>query len=534
MQNIESPAFSPFETLLSSVFSTNFEAKNFAISENELLELLTETYHVIRLDQSNIDKHELVFLNQNFLEIAKKGSKSIGYASLEEDANNTEGASLRSKAIAKAITTGEWRILSPFTGKPEVISSSLGLEWYYHLFEGQICLASQMGSTMTAVNLETVWVFPQKRLIAYVENGLAKDNIVREVARLFRRCLNNAHAVSLYLNSNEYKSKRKVALTDFSCPHMSHNLWNIQTSWANIFDRCDTESIHNFILFSNQNFFGSLHELFPEKKLDCNKNYFCVKNDDDVFQESLKNNFLLYTVKDEFFTKDFSKRILNVARSKCSDVFLEEVRRLKQQTNPLVIITVRLDNRAWIEQKEGFPELFLKLREDFPDIGIIIDGLSSDTQKGWTTSWMSMENELRMANDIRTALPSDMPVVFGVGRTFSESLILIEAADLFIAPSGSGMGLYKWICNMPGIAFSNKAVLDTSSHLGWPLRVWHEKKYRHDIVPTIHLPHNVVHNGEEARNHETRANFHLDWKDIYSIAKPFIQKLQTTVVGESE
>jgi hypothetical protein len=243
----------------------------------------------------------------------------------------------------------------------------------------------------------------------------------------------------------------------------------------------------------------------------------------------LEQNLLLITVKDEFFTKDFAQRVLQRARSKCSPEFLAEVDELKANTKPLIITTIRLDNRAWIEQREGLPALFSKLRQDFPRLGLIIDGLSSDTAKGWTTSWMSMEDELAAANAVKAALPSDMPVVLSVGRPFVESIVLIDAAEMFIAPSGSGMSLYKWISNLPGLAFSNRTVLDLKSSFGWPLRVWHNKAYRHDLVPTVHLDGELVTDGDSARNQVTRANFHVDWQNIYAAALPLIGSLTNDI-----
>jgi hypothetical protein len=42
----------------------------------------------------------------------------------------------------------------------------------------------------------------------------------------------------------------------------------------------------------------------------------------------------------------------------CSADFIEDVRRLRSEANPLVLTTIRLDNRAWLEQREGLPALF--------------------------------------------------------------------------------------------------------------------------------------------------------------------------------
>jgi hypothetical protein len=162
------------------------------------------------------------------------------------------------------------------------------------------------------------------------------------------------------------------------------------------------------------------------------------------------------------------------------------------------------------------------LHEDFPGLSLIVDGLSSDTAKGWTTHWMSMEAEPEMAAAVQAALPADLPVMLAVGRKFAESLVLMAAADVFIAPSGSGMALYKWLYNLPGLASSNRSVLDEKCPDRWPLRVWHDKRYRRDLVPTLHLSHELVTDGEVARGQVTRANFHLDWQEIYKAAVPLL------------
>jgi hypothetical protein len=488
-----------------------------------LLQFINETYKIAKISSNVAASENLNFIHADFLSAARRGHKGIAQATLGAALDNSDGVSFRSKAIAAAIKTGQAYLLSPFTGRPEPVHSSLGLEWYYHAADEHFCLASQMGATMVAVNLETVWVFPEKGLITYVDNGLSENRMISEIASLYYRCLSNAERLKAYLSNEFVDRSRPIALTDFSCPHMSHNLWNVQTAWANIFARCDSSGIKKFILFQNQNFFGDLEELFPEF-LGPKHRFSWVKKNNEIFNEMLDNNLLLFTVKDEFFTKSFARRVLRRARAKCGHEFLAEVTKLKADASPLIITTVRLDNRAWIEQRQGLPALFSKLRQNFPRLGLIIDGLSSDTAKGWTTLWMSMEDELAVANAIKAALPSDMPVVFSVGRIFAESLILIGAADMFIAPSGSGMALYKWICNMPGLAFSNRSVLDETSPYRWPLRVWHDRTFRHDLVPTVHLPHQLVTDGGAERDHITRANFHLDWNDIYPISLQLLEK----------
>lgn len=492
------------------------------ISVSGCLDMLKGSYRFVRVRGVTADPADLSFLAPSFLEALRKGHHAFGRATLGADTGAPETLSVRTRAISAAIARGYGVILSPFTGQLESVHNSLGREWYLHVVGEEFCLVSQMGSISVMVDLETVWVFPQRNLILSIENGLTEAAILQEVAETFVRCV--THAVPLVGYLERGSEARTLALTDLSCPHMSHNLWNVQTGWANVLAAIDADRIGAFLLYTEQNFFGDLTELFPDSVPNSDR-IISVRNDDALFLETLKNNLLTFTVKDEFFPADFTRRLLERAYRMCSPQFLQEVQRLRRQTHPLVVTTIRLDNRAWIEQREGMPALFNKLHEQFPRLGLVMDGLSSDTPKGWSTYWMSMASELEMACSIRAELPPGMPVMFGVGQKFAETLVLLSVCDLFIAPSGSGMALYKWLFNMPGVAFSNRSVLDEKSPERWPLRVWHDRRFRSDLVPTVHLSHELVTDGEVARKHLTRSNFHLDWMEIYQASVPLIEKV---------
>jgi hypothetical protein len=494
------------------------------VTEAECLGLVKDNYRVIRIDHGPQTGLDLSFIDPAFIRAARLGATEIGKLTIGSTFCDIDMVSYRSKAIADASISGNVSMLSPFHGTIVKVDGSLGQEWCLQIADGDPCMASTMGSTMTAVHLETVWVFPKHGVLLCVQNGLADETIVKRTAEQIFRCLKYSEGLSRYLSAEQKRERHKIAVTDFWCPHMSHNLWNIQTGWANVFALGSPNSISEFLLYKNQNFFGSLAELFPESVPDESK-ILWVENEDDVFREMLEKNLLLLTIKDEFFNADFAARVRMRAYESCSQEFLEEAARFRAKCRPVILTTIRLDNRAWIEQKEGFPALFSRIREDYPDLGIVIDGLSSDTAKGWTTSWMSMQSEL--AREISSQLPDNMPIMFGVGRTFGESIVLMDLADFFIAPSGSGMAIYKWVLNKPGLAFSNKAVLDEASPHRWPLRVWHDRTFRRDMVPTMHLPHEFVRDGDIARNHISRANFHLDWMDLFRNVGSFLEQYKS-------
>ena len=490
-------------------------------TEPECLSFLKAHYRTICLTEATAADPALAFLAVPFVQTACRGHRSLGNASVPPNVLPPDPASSRSRAIATATRLRHGTILSPLTGRLEPVHSSIGKEWSLHRVGDELCLASQLSGTMVAVDLESIWVFPQRRLVVFVPCAVDQAAIEAEIARMFNRCLTHAARYADYLGS---EAGRAIAITDFTCPHIAHNLWNLQTGWANALRLADTSQIKRMLVYEEQDFFGRVNELFPEA-IHTPDMVVGVRNDDDVFLRMLDDNLLLLTVKDEFFTLDFVARVLAQARAKCSPEFLNDVVALKATAWPLVVTTIRLDNRSWIEQREGLPALFGRLRQTYPHLGLVLDGLSSDTVKGWTTMRMSLDAELEMANHVKSSLPEDMPVWFSVGRMIAESIVLVDAADMFIAPTGSGMTLYKWLSNQPGLAFSNRCALDDQSPERWILRVWHDPTFRPDIAPTVHLPYLKVEDVLQPSEHPTRANFHLDWNDLYEASIPIIRGL---------
>ena len=353
--------------------------------------------------------------------------------------------------------------------------------------------------------------------VLQVSNGFSDDDLKQIIAQMLRRCLERYSDLKTYIQTGG----RSVALSDFWCPHMSHSLWNLMSGWANVLATVPQGAFDLLFVYRDQAFFGLITELFPEgvkpEQIDF------VENDDDIFNLMLKQNALLFCVKDENLTDDFAQRIIKRAYSQCSAEFLSRVKSICEQSSPLVLITIRLDNRARVEQEEGWPALFKQLRQDFPKIGLVIDGLSSDTPKGWTTYWMSLEAEQKIASTIEEQLSGEMPVINSVGGKFAESIVLSDLIDAFVAPSGSGMAIYKWITNKPGVAFSNKSVLDEKSPC-LPLRVWDH--FRPGIIEARYLAAERVRD-VEANNHGqiTRNNFSMDWRDLHTLTDGLLSEL---------
>jgi hypothetical protein len=355
--------YSGAEQCVIDLISRNDDIKFESKSAECWLEFIKTHYRVVRLNNVEGDTINLlqgIGLSEKFISICKDGSVSVAKSTLIKPRPEDAIGSYRTKLIAEALNYDETQILNPFTGMLEVRSHSLGREAYCGGSRDKSYIASQMGGTMVAVNLETVWIFPNYRLICYVDCYFSELDIRTEVAKLYQNLGRFSARLKQYLKYSDKNSIKNIAITDFSCPHISHNLWNIQTGWANIWASAKNIDKTHFCLYSGQNFFGSLEELYPEIGINPNFVNEC-NNDEDIFETMLSNNYLMYTVKDEIFSDVLVNRIVQYSKSKCSQDYLKEIEKFKSASGLVIITTIRLDNRAWIEQQEGIPALFSAL-----------------------------------------------------------------------------------------------------------------------------------------------------------------------------
>jgi hypothetical protein len=288
------------------------------------------------------------------------------------------------------------------------------------------------------------------------------------------------------------------------------------TGWSNVLQYAGVNLPDLIIEHTNRNFYGLCDELFGD--LLAGRSCLPANNDDQFFAHLIRENVFTLTVKDDFISNYLREAIVAHAYRKVSPEFLAEAESFRDRTSPWLLFTVRLDNRAWVNQEEGWIQLIRQLKIDFPGLGVMFDGLSSDSVKGWTTGWMSLEAELAVANKVKESV-GDLPIIFGIGRTFFESIVLCDMVDAFVAPVGSGMTVYKWLTNKPGVAFSNRTTLNNERTWG-PLRVW---DYNCEIIePAHYLPMDKVTDVDGGRDQQSRANFMLDWKDLYAFVRPFL------------
>lgn len=490
----------------------------------ELLEqttaLVLEHYRWIHADPANPDCQEALesFLSPAFAQRAAMGYMGYGaafdaaMAEKETDWVIEKSCSPRSRSVARGLRKAAKASLCPFSGVIEDVTISLGKDWYLHRHEGRVCLISEASEVMTFMHGDCLWVFPHERTVVWQTSGYGVDSIKSNVARLFARLLANADAVKASISCSV--GSRPLALSDFWCPHIGHYLWNAVSAWHNALALAQGVSIARLWIYEGQAFFAPLPDivapLIPPGAATQG-----VHDEDAFFKESVESGELLFTVKDDYLRTELVERIIALCREQCDPAFVERARAFKAQHRPIILFTLRLGNRAWINQENGWPDFVRRILESYPNAAFVIDGMNSDTTKAWTTSWMSLEQEVDMAQSIVRQIGPETPVMTAVGGKLCESVHLCELIDCFVSPAGTGMIVYKWLTNKPGLSFSNTVVMNPAHGFG-NLRVW--DRYRDDIVAADYMPIEHITDVEVMHDDPSRTNFLLDGRVLAEVA----------------
>ena len=220
-----------------------------------------------------------------------------------------------------------------------------------------------------------------------------------------------------------------------------------------------------------------------------------------VFQVCLRNNLLVLALGCAQMSEDLFDRITDVAIKKCQPEFLDKVLESSQHF-PLLWISIRTHKRVWLSQVEGIANLIKKIYQDFPDLGVIFDGMPRDKAV--------MEN-------IADLIPSTIETYNALDCTVSETIVWARAIDLFVAPFGAGM-IFTCIANKPGIAHGPRGWCPPDPFCPIP---------RKDGVLVIPIPPNSIVDCFDWQYHDrTSCNYGCDWQVIYNEVLKIIENVK--------
>lgn len=474
------------------------------------------------LDQRNQDlRTELTSLGlaTSFLDAVAKGPKAVADACADLSTDVPFAAqpdmSPRLFDVASAVLLRAKPVLCPFTGRRALAHESVDLYVYRYRHDNKTCLILADDTAAYAAS-DSAWFVPGHRLLITAANW---GSLFTTLARALARAFDNRQAVARYLTA---RKERPIMVTDISVGHLGHYTWNVISGWSRLFSLISAEKIDIITTHRQLQIFGGVKELYPDYSQRVGE-LIEIDNDHAAYQTMLDRGALALTLVDRHITQDLATRVIEWCRHHCAPEFLRTVAEFRSASRPLLLVTIRLENRAWIEQESGLPQIINHLAVDFPGLGVVLDGLNAGIHSLDTHAFMSLDQEQRLAKHIIDSCP-DVRIYNSIGCTPAESIVWCEAVDTFLAPIGAGMAKYRWITNKLGVAYSNETCLTPNSYDG---RLY--ERHRDGVVPMEYVAREAV-TDVEAKRHGLifRANFSMEWKMPYFKIRDLLARLFPT------
>jgi hypothetical protein len=330
------------------------------------------------------------------------------------------------------------------------------------------------------------------------------------------------------LNTGKIKT---VALTGGGNTIIASYLGVILTGVEDLVNNGNVDKVDQFIVLPPC-YFGNLNEIFPD--IAPEKIRVIEKGEKISLMEEIinDNGFLFLPNVGIYLEEEFANHIYSVSLAKCSSGFLAEVEKAKQESFPLILVTVRFGGRRrWISQLEGIANIIKSLAEDFPQLGVVFDGISNTSDDKISEFEIDLiEKQKELVSKIASLLPQQVKVYDTIGCFMYESIVWAKAIDFYLAPLGSGLSKVQWIANKPGVTHENslswpqmkemrrRSLLNPnpSDHFpDWPMallsHLWHENGVMPNYVPR----HCITDFPESKDQHGVLVNYDFDWRVAY-------------------
>jgi hypothetical protein len=416
--------------------------------------------------------------------------------------------SQRVRDVAGAVLLGGKPILSPFTGQREIVRDTIGPHIFVHRHDGDACVIIP-DWRIAHVASDRCWFFPKHNLIVAATTGIDPE---RQLIETLPRLVANRAGFERYFAQPE----RKIMISEEYCPHIGHNIWNVISGWQRLFALVPLDKI-DIITSYNWTMFGGVTALHAEQMAGVGKVLRPI-TEQDRYDYILSENACSLMLYDNFVTSQTARRVAAWSHGQASADFRTAAESLRAASDPLLMVTLRTGNRAWVEQEAGLANIITALATQFPRIGIIIDGLNSGLEVSHVQ--MTISEELELAKHLIASCPG-VRIFNSVGCSPAESIVLTEMIDAFLAPIGAGMAKYRWISNKTGVGYSNTIFLspgDLAGHL--------YDSYRDDPVPMVYVdPADVSDVDEGHRGDRSRANFSMDWQVPLRLVADLLENL---------
>lgn len=313
-----------------------------------------------------------------------------------------------------------------------------------------------------------------------------------------------------------HKGKKEIVLTHGWMGSTAHHFLNDLTGIQGLLQTGRLEKVDKFLVGPFE-YYGQLEIIFPEIPADkiirfSDTNCMNTPLVPKLIELVLEKHYFALKAGKNFITEDLANRVYQMALKKCTPSFLNQVEAAKSHF-PLLFITIRTHNRTWISQVAGIANIINQLLPDFPNLGVVFDGISFLDKDGEKLipnerEKAMLESNQSLLKEIVKLLPKNFVNLYdSIGCLMCESIVWAKTADCYISPFGGGLAKLTYIANKPGIIHTNHYF---SRNPGW----YNDKQRENGIAPT-YLNSNFIVESSASSTQPLNYSYDFDWTILY-------------------
>jgi len=328
------------------------------------------------------------------------------------------------------------------------------------------------------------------------------------------------------INSHAFKrklSRKMVAIVGIS-ENIGHHVWNDLSGIMETYNAGNLQKIDRFLVTGTE-FFGDIDEIFPEIPSEKIQRIDTLEGKGGASKEILEHNYFALRLAGSCVQEELAKRIHQVCLKKCSLETIAKIEEAKNKLFPIIWINIRTHYRYWVSQIEGIANILNHLAVDYPNIGVVFDGVSLiGNEKRPLTQREEVWNKAeKVAIEQILALISEknFPVYNNIGCMMYESIVWADAVDFYISAFTGGIAKVTWVANKPGILHTNKEWMK-KPQVALPGTGFD----RENAVVATFVPKNCIADIDGSGDPPIHNNYDLDWRVIYDESVKIISQLK--------
>ncbi len=455
--------------------------------------LVEDIYHLIDSLSSNSNCKNDLFIEKFDDNFCNEEEKKIFQAIYEMNIGSQSKSSIFNEMIGRDIIKNR-KIVANFFEHDIIFDFFLPLQNFWYIgystsSDKPYCmLITNHNKTCIAImDLDNNKVFCRQSL-----QNLGIDSVVLLKIKLWFQ-----YFVSLI---SEEKVKNERFGVVFRENHIGHYLWNELSVVDHILDM--GHKVSAFLYNECNEPVFHVDEIFPSL---INHTYRGLSDNLKIMQSALLHGVSFFPYMEFHISQKLADRITIIANRKEHQLkhFISE----QNKNHFVILIGLRLENRCWVRQKEGYCSIIRELgKQTKQKYLLIFDGHNfiGDSQDKFVQSYL--ENSIKSDDDIPSIVKSEIEMIKYIEEyknnsnienvkimnlvpcSIASSIVAANCSNYFVTHWGAGLAKYKWIANLEGFIISSKTVLKNKGDL----HIYDSEEFRENAIECDYYDYNHV------------------------------------------